>query len=159
RLQFSGVSPRARIGRTAGWSSTLFYLFEEFGLDTDRRELCRGASPMPVEPKVFDLLEYVIRNRDRVVSKDDLIAAIWDGRIVSESALTTCINAARTAIGDSGEAPRLIKTFSRQRIRFAAAVTEQEARLPSAVPADSAPDTSRSSLALPDRPTIAVLPF
>ncbi len=73
----------------------MFYLFEEFGLDTDRRELYRGASPMPVEPKVFDLLAYVIRNRDRVVSKDDLIAAIWNGRIVSESALTTCIDAAR----------------------------------------------------------------
>src|SRR4030095_9865908 len=134
RLQFSGVSPRAKIGRTAGWSSTLFYLFEEFGLDTDRRELCRGASPMPVEPKVFDLLEYVIRNRDRVVSKDDLIAAIWNGRIVSESALTTCINAARTAIGDSGEAQRLIKTLSRKGIRFVGIVREEEGRLAAVTP-------------------------
>ena len=115
----------------------MFYLFEEFRLDTDRRELCRGASPMPVEPKVFDLLEYLIRNRDRVVSKDDLIAAIWSGRIVSESALTTCINAARNAIGDSGEAQRLIKTLPRKGIRFVGSVREQEGNPPAAVATDA----------------------
>ena len=79
----------------------MLYLFEDCGLDTDRRELYRATSLISVEPKVFDLLVYVIRNRDHVVSKDDLIATIWNGRIVSESALTTCINAARTALGDS----------------------------------------------------------
>jgi DNA-binding winged helix-turn-helix (wHTH) protein len=63
----------------------LLYLFEDYGLDTDRRELYRATSLILVEPKVFDLLVYVIRNRDHVVSKDDLIANIWNGRIVSES--------------------------------------------------------------------------
>jgi DNA-binding winged helix-turn-helix (wHTH) protein len=78
-----------------------------------------------VEPKVFDLLAYVIRNRHHVISKDDLIATIWNKRIVSESALTTCINAARTAIGDSGEAQRLIKTLPRKGIRFVGIVREE----------------------------------
>jgi DNA-binding winged helix-turn-helix (wHTH) protein len=84
------------------------YHFEDYVLDPDRRELRREGRLLAIEPKVFDLLVHLVSNRDRIVSKDDLIAAIWDGRIVSESALTTCINAARTAIGDSGEVQRLI---------------------------------------------------
>lgn len=85
----------------------MLYLFEDCALDTDRRELRRGAELVSLEPQVFDLLEYLIRNRDRVVSKDDLIASVWRGRIISESALATRINAARNALGDSGEAQRL----------------------------------------------------
>ncbi len=137
----------------------MFYLFEDFGLDTDRRELYRGAAPIPVEPKVFDLLVYLIRNRERVVSKDDLIATIWSGRIVSESALTTCINAARNAIGDSGDAQRLIKTLSRKGVRFIGRVDEKEGKSPAAVPTDAASGLSRPSRTLPDKPAIAVLPF
>ena len=76
----------------------MLFSFEDYALDCGRRELRRGADLIPVEPKVFDLLEYVIRNRERVVSRDDLIAGIWNGRIVSESALATCINAARAAV-------------------------------------------------------------
>lgn len=135
----------------------MLYLFEDFGLDTDRRELYRATGPIPVEPKVFDLLVYVIRNRERVVSKDDLIAAIWNGRIVSESALTTCINAARNAIGDTGEAQRLIKTLPRKGIRFIGDVMQREGEPLGVVSAGAAP--SRPSLAHPDKPTIAVLPF
>ena len=82
------------VGPSPSVGTKLLYSFDDYGLDTDRRELYRGTSQISVEPKVFDLLAYVIRNRERVVSKDDLIAAIWNGRIVSESALTTCINAA-----------------------------------------------------------------
>jgi ABC-type uncharacterized transport system substrate-binding protein len=103
----------------------LRYLFEDCALDTDRRELRRGGRLMPVEPQVFDLLEHLIWNRERVLSKDDLIASIWGGRIVSESALATRINAARSAIGDSGEAQRLIKTLPRKGIRFVAVVREE----------------------------------
>jgi adenylate cyclase len=134
----------------------LLYLFEDYGLDTDRRELHRATSPISVEPKVFDLLAYVIRNRERVVSKDDLVAAIWHGRIVSESALTTCINAARTAIGDSGEAQRLIKTFPRKGIRFVAVVREEEKP---AATAEATAVSSRPSVATADKPSIAILPF
>ena len=80
----------------------MLFLFDNYALDTDRRELRHGAVAVPVEPQVFDLLAYLIENRERVASYDDLIAAVWGGRIVSESALTTRINAARCAIGDSG---------------------------------------------------------
>jgi hypothetical protein len=67
----------------------LRYFFEDFVLDTDRRELRRGANVVPTTPQVFDLLDYLIQHRDRVVSKDDLINAVWNGRIVSDAALTT----------------------------------------------------------------------
>src|SRR5262249_54457488 len=101
----------------------------------------------------------VIRNHERVVSKDDLIAAIWNGRIVSESALTTCINAARTAIGDSGEAQRLIKTLPRKGIRFVGIVREENEESAVVVTTDATRGPSRSSLAVADKPSIAVLPF
>ena len=78
-------------------------LFADHTLDTDRRELRRGPEYIAVEPQVFDLLIYLVQNRDRVVSKDDLIASVWDGRIISESTLTSRINAARKAVGDTGK--------------------------------------------------------
>ena len=132
------------------------YRFEDYALDTDRRELSRGTALVPLTPQVFDLLQYVIRNRERVVSKDDLIAAVWGGRIVSDSALITRINAARTAIGDSGEQQRLIKTLPRKGIRFVGAVREEEK---SVVAAGIDPTAQRSALALPDKPSVAVLSF
>src|SRR5262249_32973420 len=92
-------------------SDSLRYLFEDFALDPERRELSRGSNPVPVAPQAFDLLDYLIRNRDRVVSKDELINAIWNGRSVSDAALTTRMNVARNTIGDSGEEQRLIKTL------------------------------------------------
>src|SRR5262245_35535103 len=98
-------------------SGRLRYLFEDYALDVDRRELRRNDGLIPVEPKVFDLLVHLIRHRERVASKDDLIAAVWNGRIVSESTLTSCINSARSAVGDSGESQRLIKTLLRKGIR------------------------------------------
>jgi len=104
----------------------LRYLFEEYAIDTDRRELHRGADVVSVAPQVFDLLDYLIRNRERVVSKDDLIDAIWNGRIVSDAALTTRLNVTRTAIGDSGEEQRLIKTLPRKGFRFVGAVLEAQ---------------------------------
>ncbi len=133
----------------------LRYLFEEYAFDTDRRELHRGADVVSVAPQVFDLLDYLIRNRERVVSKDDLIHAIWSGRAVSDAALTTRLNVARTAIGDSGERQRLIKTVPRKGFRFVGEV--REARDAAGLnPGDAAPE---SAPALPDKPSIAVLPF
>jgi DNA-binding winged helix-turn-helix (wHTH) protein/pimeloyl-ACP methyl ester carboxylesterase len=96
----------------------MLFLFEDFALDVGRRELRRESGPIAVEPQVFDLLVYLIENRDRVVSRDDLIASVWGGRIVSESTLASRINAARQALGDNGEAQRLIKTIQRKGIRF-----------------------------------------
>src|SRR5215470_9180151 len=104
----------------------LLYLFEEYELDPERRELRRGGEDIPLEPQVFDLLLFLIRNCDRVVSKDDILEAVWSGRIVSESALTSRINAARTAIGDSGEAQRLIRTLRGRGFRFIGGVREVE---------------------------------
>ena len=80
----------------------MLYFFENFVLDPGRRELRRGNALVAVQPQVFDLLEYLITQRDRVVSKDDIIGAVWGGRIVSESALTTRINATRHAVDDDG---------------------------------------------------------
>jgi TolB-like protein len=135
----------------------LLYLFDDFALDTDRRELRRGDTPVGMQPQVFDLLEYLIRNRERVVTKDDLIAAIWGGRIVSESALTTRLNAARTAVGDSGEAQRLIRTLPRKGVRFVGIACEKPQTSATSARIDIV--ASKPELVLPDRPSIAVLPF
>jgi TolB-like protein len=132
----------------------MLYAFEGYALDTDRRELRRGPTVISVQPQVFDLLEYLIRNRDRVVSKDDMLNAVWGGRIVSESTLTSRINAARTAIGDCGQVKRLIKTIPRKGIRFVGIIHEDERPAYGAAAISEAP-----TLALPDKPSIAVLPF
>src|SRR2546423_2568332 len=92
--------------------------FGDYVLDSGRRELRRGLVPVALEPQVFDLLLYLVQNRDRVVTKDDLIATVWKGRIVSDSTLTTRINAARKAVGDSGGEQALIKNYARKSIRF-----------------------------------------
>ena len=137
-----------------GRNGSLRYLFEEYAFDTDRRELHRGTDVVSVTPQVFDLLDYLIRNRERVVSKDDLIKAIWNGRSVSDAALTTRLNAARDAIGDSGEEQRFIKTLPRKGFRFVGQV--REARK---VAGPNPGDAPESVPALPDKPSIAVLPF
>ena len=117
--------------------------FGEHRLDLARRELRRGATLIDLEPRAFDLLAFLVQQRDRVVSKDDLLEAVWCGRIVSESALTTRINAVRRALGDDGTAQRLVRTFTRKGIRFVGEVTE----MPEPVPA------------VAEKPSIAVLPF
>jgi adenylate cyclase len=136
------------------------FTFENHILDADRRELWRDTGLVAVEPQVFDLLLHLVRNRDRVVTKDDLIAAVWGGRIVSESTLTSRINAARKAIGDNGKAQRLIRTVARKGLRFVG-----EAREEGEAGAIAAPDHVNGAAADPipeliaDRPSIAVLPF
>jgi TolB-like protein len=136
----------------------LRYLFEEYAFDTDRRELHRGADVVSVAPQVFDVLDYLIRNRERVVSKDDLINAIWNGRIVSDAALTTRLNVARSAIGDSGYEQRLIKTLPRKGFRFVGLVLETQGPAGAEV-ADNREEPPKPALTLPDKPSIAVLPF
>jgi TolB-like protein/cytochrome c-type biogenesis protein CcmH/NrfG len=131
----------------------LRYIFENHALDTDRRELRCGTDVVPVAPQVFDLLDYLVRNRERVVGKDELIAVIWEGRIVSDSALTTRMNVARHAIGDSGKEQRLIKTVMRKGFRFVGAVREGHA------PAALSGEPTSFTVALSPKPTLAVLPF
>ena len=123
------------------------YLFENYTLDTEKRELHRGANAVPIAPQVFDLLDYLIRNRERVVSKDDLISAVWNGRVVSDAALTTRLNAARNAIGDSGEEQRLLKTLARKGVRFVGRVQEERG---GAAP-DNRAERPKNSLTLPDK--------
>ena len=101
-------------------------LFGDCVLDPERRELSRGGAPVHLEPQVFDLLLHLIRHRDHVVSKDELLAAVWQGRIVSESTLSNRVNAARTAIGDSGERQLLVRTVARRGLRFVAEVRQEE---------------------------------
>ena len=100
------------------------FFFDSYLLDIDRRELRCGSDLIAIEPQVFDLLAYLVQNRDRVVSKDDLFAAVWHGRIVSESTLTSRINAVRKAVGDSGEQQAVIRTIARKGFRFVAAISE-----------------------------------
>jgi DNA-binding winged helix-turn-helix (wHTH) protein/tetratricopeptide (TPR) repeat protein len=103
----------------------LIYTFDDHSLDTDRRELRRGSFAITIEPQVFDLLQYLIENRDRVVGKDEVLRAIWKGRIVSESTLSSRIAALRRAVGDSGEGQRLVRTIARKGFRFVGDVHEQ----------------------------------
>ena len=129
--------------------SDLRYFFDDYSLDTEQRELCRGEGAVAIAPQVFDLIAYLICNRERVVTKDNLVDVIWHGRAVSDVALTTCLNAARKAIGDSGDEQRLIKTFPRKGVRFVAAVRE-------------APRTvivTGSSGLASGKPSLVVLPF
>jgi TolB-like protein len=136
------------------------FLFSDHRLDTDRRELRRGLEAIAMEPQVFDVLVHLVQNRDRVVSKDDLFASVWGGRIVSESTLTSRINAARKAIGDSGKKQKLIRTIARKGFRFVGDVRESIAAGPAhADPAEENREAARPALPLPDRPAIAVLPF
>jgi pimeloyl-ACP methyl ester carboxylesterase/DNA-binding winged helix-turn-helix (wHTH) protein len=101
------------------------FLFGDYAIDAARRELSRGGTAVHVEPQVFDLILHLIRNRERVVSKDDLLANVWGGRIVSESTLSNRINAARRALGDSGDEQILIRTIARRGIRFVGDVREE----------------------------------
>ncbi len=117
--------------------TALHFLFADHALDVERRELRRGSELVALEPQVFDLLVYLVQNRDRVVSKDDLIATVWGGRIVSDSTLTSRINAVRKAVGDSGEEQRLIRTIARKGIRFVCAVDEQATGTPAQAPPKS----------------------
>jgi TolB-like protein len=123
----------------------LIFDFEGYRLDTDRQELSRAGARIAIEPSVFDLLEYLVRHRNRVVSRDDLIENVWHGRVVSESTLTSRTTAARHAVGDEGGEQRVIRTVPRKGLRFVAEVAVCEDQ-PGAVLAS-------------EKPAIAVLPF
>src|SRR3984893_17408192 len=156
--------------------SKVQFVFENHVLDTSRQELSCGGEGVPVEPQVFDLLRYLLENRDRVVSKDDLFENIWESRIVSESTLTSRINAVRKAVADSGRDQRLVRTIARRGFRFIGDVRVRDGETKSEAPPEVTPEQippqssghddaqsksvlSTVALAALDRPAIAVLPF
>jgi TolB-like protein len=136
----------------------LLFYFNNFTLDTDRRELRSAEDSIHVEPQVFDLLLHLAQNVNRVISKDELIEHVWKGRIVSDAALNSRINSARRAIGESGEKQAIIRTVPRHGFLFAAEVTTRKHDQATSA-AGVATQAEPSNLKLPDKPSIAVLPF
>jgi len=136
------------------------YRFDGFELDLDRFELRKQGTPVAVEPQVLSLLALLVANRERLVSKDELLEAVWGGRAVSDAAISSRIKSARQAIDDDGQAQRLIRTVHGQGFRFVGDVAEAGPAAPaaSAAPAPPAPAPA-GALAPPHRPTIAVMPF
>jgi DNA-binding winged helix-turn-helix (wHTH) protein len=102
----------------------MIYRFGDHELDTQLFELRSSGTPLQLEPKVFDLLAHLIRYRDRVVTKQELLTHLWPQQFVSDSALSDRIMAARKAVGDSGRGQRVIKTLHERGYRFVAAVEE-----------------------------------
>lgn len=102
----------------------MLYCFENCTVDSGRRELRRDGALQHVEPQVFDLLLFLIGNRDRVVSRDEIFEGVWRNRLVSDSVLSTRINAVRNAIGDNGQEQRLIRTMRGRGFRFVAPLRE-----------------------------------
>lgn len=160
----------------------MIYAFDDWQLDTELYELRRGGRVRKVEPQVFDLLHFLVRNHERVVTKDEIVEAIWDGRIVSEATISTCLKGARQALDDDGRLQRMIRTVHGRGFRFVAEVeiatdealaTEVAAEVPPPDPPEVLPQDQppRAELVLPDlaeatgtskgaaKPVIAVLPF
>ncbi len=125
------------------------YRFQGFVIDTEALELRSGDVTVPVEPQVFGLLLYLIENKNRVVSKDELIEVVWNGRIVSDATLNSRINLLRKAVGDSGKLQKVVKTYPKKGFRF---VAELEGADPDQ--AKAVHDRIHG-----DRPAIVVLPF
>ena len=135
----------------------MIHRFESFELDTDRYELRRDGRPRAVEPQVFALLALLVENRHRMVPRAEIMEAVWEGRAVSDSALSSRIKSARQALDDDGDAQRLIRTVHGQGFRFVGEVESAAAPAPGPSPAPTAAqELTREVLA---RPVLAVLPF
>jgi adenylate cyclase len=148
----------------------LNFRFSDFEVDIARRELRRAGAIVHTEPQVFDLLVHLIQNRDRIVHKNELIDVIWRGRIVSETALSSRINAARRALGDNGNDQGLIRTVHKRGFRFVGDVDDGSCA-PAATAVDTVPSGQGAAhgaansmptgepLPLPGKPSIAILPL
>ena len=137
------------------YAQSMIYRFDPFELDMAKFELRADGEVRPVEPQVFSLLALLVGNRERRVSRDEIVEKVWDGRIVSESAIASRIKSARRALDDDGTSQRLIKTIHGQGFRFVA-----EARVVGGgVPASAGPPPDSACAEHGARPSIAVLPF
>jgi TolB-like protein len=151
-MEFPWDSPQA-------WTmlAAVIYRFGEFELDLARAELRAGEAPLPLEPQVFALLTHLVENRDRLVSRDELLEKVWDGRVVSDAAIASRIKSARRALGDDGTAQRFIRTIHRQGFRFVAPVKAVQAE--GSLAPGAAAATPQAAQAEATKPSIAVLPF
>jgi DNA-binding winged helix-turn-helix (wHTH) protein len=136
----------------------MIYVFDEFELDPAQVELRRNGIPVHVEPQVFALLVLLVENRERMVSKDEIVEKVWDGRIVSDAAISSRIKSARQALGDRGSSQRAIRTVHGRGLRFVAQVSTIASRGP-ALPASPRASEAQPVLVGDARPSIAVLPF
>ncbi len=136
----------------------MIYRFDDFEIDTETFELREKGQARSVEPLVFDLICYLARNPDRVISRGEVIEAVWKGRIVSDATISSCIKSARRALGDSGGNQSHIRTVRGRGFQFVGQVSSSEAPPASGpAPAEAAPVASAGATL--DRPVIAVLPF
>lgn len=148
------------------YARAMIYRFGPFELDMGKVELRAGGEVCPVEPQVFALIAFLVENRERLVSRDELIEKIWDGRVVSDAAVSSRVKSARQALGDDGREQRYIRTLHGRGFRFVAevgiAVDSAAPAVPAAATADAAVSGAPGATTAPDtagRPSIAVLPF
>ncbi len=137
----------------------MIYVFDDFELDSRRAELRRKGTTIPVEPRVFSLLCLLVENRDRVVPREAMIENVWDGRFISEAALSTAIHGVRRALGDDGTAPRYLRTIRGRGFRFVAPVDLQAGPRSVAGIVAAGPVRTGEQSPLSGRPGIAILPF
>jgi TolB-like protein len=137
----------------------MIFVFDQFELDARTAELRKAGKPVPLEPQVFALLLLLVENRDRLITKDEIIEKVWDGRIVSDSALTSRIKTARQALGDDGKAQRFIKTVHGKGVRFVGDAKEKSGVLITTAGAPTAIEAPPVSAEISTQPSIAVLPF
>lgn len=135
----------------------MIYYFDQFKLDIARFELREHGAVQPLEPQVFTLLAYLVEHRERLVPKNELFDKLWEGRIVTNSTLTSRVKSARRAIGDNGKAQLLIKTIYGRGFRFVADV--QVAQGAGLVPVGAEPDKADISIGTLPSPSIAELPL
>ncbi|MBI1361036.1 MAG: transcriptional regulator [Alphaproteobacteria bacterium] len=139
----------------------MIYRFEHFELDTARIELRSNGCAKAVEPQVFALLRFLVENRDRMVTRDEIVEHVWNGRFVSDAAVSSRIKSVRQAIGDDGRSQRVIRTVHGMGFRFVADVATETDTAPASAPASSPASQSQPDPvdAFASRPGIAVLPF
>lgn len=124
------------------------YCFDDFELDTQQFELRQSGVPVQVEPRALELVRLLIENRDRVVDRDEIIRELWDGRIVSDAAISTCLKSARRAVGDNGKSQTLIKTVHGRGFRFVGSVQY-----------DAPQDSPAQALDVSEFPSLIILPM
>jgi adenylate cyclase len=135
----------------------MLYVFENFELDTQLQELRIGSHVRKLQPQTFDILRYLVESQNRLVSRDELVSAVWNGRAVSESAIDVRVHAARKALGDDGRKQKFIKTVPRRGYRFLPTVTSSDANLTDFSDVAVHGDASRNVKS--ENPWLAVLPF